>query len=128
VIPGITNTVHGVNTSTTGGTASTGSGSFVFTPSISEDKLVDESGNEIQTSLFITPQGRLCLNMRYFKTLSPELIKAIDSYDMDIEIFFMWDGKLCSFIIPRGTKIAKYADKSGFIGLLYLERLMKSQS
>jgi hypothetical protein len=47
---------------------------------------------------------------------------------MDIEIFFMRDGKLCSFIIPRGTKIAKYADKSGFIGLLYLENLMKSQS
>ncbi len=116
---------EGKNVSTGIITIAPGEEGIIYNPYVVDNKIVDDSGNEITTSLFITPQGRLCVNLRYFNTLSPDLVRALDSYDMEIEIFYMKNGKLYSFIIPRGTKIARFADKSGFVGLMYLESVLK---
>ncbi len=72
----------------------------------------------------MTPDGRVVVNFKHWKYLSPEMVMALDSCEKDIEVYYYRNGKLCYFFISRGTKIAKLADKSGFIGIQYLENIM----
>ena len=38
----------------------------------------------------------------------------------------MYNGKLSKLVIPREVNLSKYADKNGFIGILYLKQLIES--
>ena len=121
-VPGSTNPM--VVTNPTTGAVYTVGGVGVITPSVVDNKLVDQNGNTIKNTIFISPQGTLCVNFDRFSFLTPDLVKMFDSCNMDIEIFYMKNGKLCRFIIPKGTKLSRYADKSGFIGIQYLESII----
>ncbi|MBP3197781.1 MAG: hypothetical protein J6N21_12355, partial [Butyrivibrio sp.] len=58
--------------------------------------------------------------------LTPSMIKTLDSVDEDIEIYFMYQGKLIRIMIPKNMDISKYVDKNGFIGFLQLKKIIES--
>ena len=89
------------------------------------DSIVDGQGNQITDKVFVTDTGRIGINLGKLDYLTPSLLKTLNCVDADIELYFMYKGKLTRLIIPKGTDLSKYVDKNGFIGLLYLKKLIE---
>ncbi len=89
------------------------------------DSIVDGQGNQITDKVFVTDTGRIGINLGKLDYLTPSLLKTLNGVDADIELYFMYKGKLTRLIIPKGTDISKYVDKNGFVGLLYLKQLIE---
>lgn len=89
------------------------------------DSIVDGQGNQITDKVFVTDTGRIGINLGKLDYLTPSLLKTLNGVDADIELYFMYKGKLTRLIIPKGTDLSKYVDKNGFIGLLYLRQLIE---
>ncbi len=90
------------------------------------DTIVDGQGNTVTDKVFVTDTGRLGINIGKLDYLTPSLLKTLKKAGVDIEIYFMYNGKLSKLVIPRGVDLSKYADKNGFIGILYLKKLIES--
>ncbi|MBP3195568.1 MAG: metallophosphoesterase [Butyrivibrio sp.] len=89
------------------------------------DSIVDGQGNQITDKVFVTDTGRIGINLGKLDYLTPSLLKTLNGVDADIELYFMYKGKLTRLIIPKGTDLSKYVDKNGFVGLLYLKQLIE---
>ncbi len=90
------------------------------------DTIVDRQGTTVTDKVFVTDTGRLGLNIGKLDYLTPSLLNTLKKVDVDIEIYFIYKGKLNKLVIPRGVNLSKYADKNGFIGILYLKKLIES--
>ena len=88
------------------------------------NELVDLQGNIMTDSVFATVTCNLGINVDKMNYLYPSLLQTFDRIDMDYEIYFRYKGKLIRLYIPKGFKLSKYADKNGFIGLLYVKQLL----
>jgi hypothetical protein len=72
---------------------------------IDSNGIVDGNGDKILSGVFITANGLLGINIKEYKLLPPMLIKVIRLLNRDIMIFYLYEGRWNSILVPAGADL-----------------------